>query len=688
MIGRIPVLDVQPLLDCGRHPAKAVPGETFQVSATVFREGPGALGANVVLRDPTGRCGPWTPMRELEPGTDRWAAEITPDSEGRWTYAVEAWADPLTTWRRAARTRIPAGTDTEVTLEEGAVLHERAAAQVPRSGGRETLLEVAEALRARQHTVATRLSAALAPRVLAVLESHPLRELVTATRPMPLQVERERARFGSWYGLFPRSEGAVLEEGEPPVSGTFRTAARRLEAVARMGFDVVSLPPVHPIGDTARRGPNNALSAASHDVGSPWAIGSASGGHEALHPDLGTPEDFAYFVERARSLGMEVALDFALQCSPDHPWTKEHPEWFPHDRDGTLDGGGQPPSAQREVLPVVFDQDPSAYGELVRETVRVLRLWMARGVRIFRVNHPHATPVVFWEKVIGDINRSDPDVLFLAEAFTRPAVTRTLAKVGFQQSCTHFTWYGTKRELTEHLRELTGETAAYLRPNFFVNTPDVLPSCLQDGGRAAFRTRAVLAATLSPSWGMYSGYELCEATPLRAGGEEYLDAEKYQLRPRDWEAADRPGASIAPLVGALNGIRRRHPALRELRSLTFHHCDNEQIIAFSKHCDVPGRDGETDAVLVVVSLDPHNVQEGEVSLEEGVLEAFGSAAGEDGGDGRDGTFPVLDELTGRTHRWGRDNPVRLSPEGEAPAAHIFTLRRPGGDGPQGADSDS
>ncbi len=349
MIGRIPVLDVQPHIDCGRHPAKAVPGETFLVSATVFREGPDALGANVVLRDSTGRCGPWTPMRELAPGTDRWGAEITPDSEGRWTYAVEAWSDPVATWRRRARIRIPAGIDTELTLEEGAVLHERAAAQVPRSGGREDILAAAEALRARTRPVAARLSAALTPRVLAVLDAHPLRELVSATRPLPLQVERGRALFGAWYEMFPRSEGAVLTEGEAPVPGTFRTAAERLDAVAAMGFDVVCLPPVHPIGDTARKGPNNALSAGPHDVGSPWSVGSGAGGHEALHPDLGTLEDFEHFVGRARSLGMEVALDFALQCSPDHPWIKEHPEWFPHRQDGTVALAETSPQAQAQT---------------------------------------------------------------------------------------------------------------------------------------------------------------------------------------------------------------------------------------------------------------------------------------------------------------------------------------------------
>jgi len=667
MIGRIPVLDVRPLVDCGRHPAKAVPGETFQVSATVFREGPDAIGANVVLRDSTGRCGPWTPMRELVPGTDRWSAGITPDSEGRWTYAVEAWADPIATWRHNARIKIPAGIDTEPALEEGAVLHERAAAHVPRSAGRDAVQAVADALRDRYRPVASRLAAALTPRVLDVLDSYPLRELVTATRPMALQVERERALFGSWYELFPRSEGAVLTEDEPPVSGTFRTAARRLDAVAEMGFDVVALPPVHPIGDTFRKGPGNALSAGPHDVGSPWAVGSAAGGHEAVHPDLGTLEDFAYFVARARSLGMEVALDFALQCSPDHPWIKEHPEWFRHRPDGTVAAAGDAPEQHQDVHQLAFDQGPEAYGALVRETVRLLRLWMSRGVRIFRVDSPHTKPVVFWEKVLGEIKRSDPDVVFLAGAFTRPAMTHTLAKAGFQQSCTHFTWRNTSRELTEYLTELSGEAATYMRPNFFVNTPGILSTCLQEGGRAAFAARAVLAATLSPSWGVYAGYELCEATPVRPGSEEYLNSETYQLRPRDWDAAERSGNSIAPLIGQLNRLRRRHPALQRLRPLRFHHCDNERVIAFSKNCNQP----QSCTVIVVVSLDPHNTQETTVTLEEESLESFGLTAAQTSGAE---TFPVRDELTGSTYRWGKDNHVRLVPGGASPAAHIFTLR--------------
>jgi starch synthase (maltosyl-transferring) len=661
MIGRIPVLDVRPLVECGRRPAKAVVGETFEVSATVFREGHDAVGANVVLRDPSGRSGPWTPMREAAPGTDRWTARVTPDSEGRWTYAVEAWGDPLATWRHQAKIKVPAGIDTELVLREGADLYERAAGGVPKNDGRAAVLAAVDTLRDTAAPVAARLAAALAPAVTGVLERHPLRELVSSSGSCPLQVERRRALFGSWYEFFPRSEGAVVREGEAPVSGTLRTAAERLPAVAAMGFDVIYLPPVHPIGEAFRKGPNNSLSPGPEDVGSPWAIGSPAGGHDAIHPDLGTEEDFAHFVRRARELRMEVALDFALQCSPDHPWVKEHPEWFHRRADGSIAYAENPPKKYQDIYPIAFDKD---FRGLVRETLRVLRLWMDRGVRIFRVDNPHTKPVVFWEKVIGDINRSDPDVIFLAEAFTRPAMMHTLARIGFQQSYTYFTWRNGKQELTDYLRELSGEAAAYMRPNFFVNTPDILHAYLQEGGRPAFAVRAVLAATLSPTWGVYAGFELCEGTPVRPGSEEYLDSEKYQLRPRDWEAAERSGESLAPLLTALNRLRRRHPALQQLRSLHFHHADDEQILVFSKR----GAHPHTDTVLVVVNLDPHHTHEATVSLDLAVLGL--TPAQESGAE----HFPVRDALTGETYHWGRDNYVRLEPGRDPAPAHVFSLR--------------
>ncbi|MGW7604870.1 alpha-1,4-glucan--maltose-1-phosphate maltosyltransferase [Streptomyces antimycoticus] len=653
MIGRIPILDIRPLIDCGRRPAKAVVDETFEVSATVFREGHDAVNANVVLRDPSGRSGPWTPMRELAPGTDRWGAEVTPGAPGRWTYTVEAWSDPIATWRHHARIKIPAGIDTDLVLEEGARLHERAATGVPKNDGREAVLAAVDGLRDERRPVADRLAAALAPDVTAALDRHPLRELVTSSRPMPLQVDRERALFGSWYELFPRSEGARVAEGRRPVSGTLRTAAERLPALAAAGFDVVYLPPIHPIGTAFRKGPNNTLSAGPFDVGSPWAIGSADGGHDAIHPDLGTLEDFDHFVARARELRMEVALDFALQCSPDHPWVTEHPEWFHQRADGTVAYAENPPKKYQDIFPVAFDRD---FHGLVRETERVLRFWMEHGVRIFRVDNPHTKPVVFWEKVLGDIHRTHPDVLFLAEAFTRPAMMNTLGAVGFHQSYTYFTWRNTKQELTDYLTELAGDAAAWMRPNFFVNTPDILHAYLQEGGRPAFEARAVLAATLSPTWGVYAGYELCENTPVRAGSEEYLDSEKYQLRPRDWAAAEREGRTITPLLARLNRLRRRHPALRRLRSLRFHHADNDSVIVYSK------RAGDS-CVVTVVNLDPHHTQEATVSLN---MPELGLEWHE--------SVPVRDELTGETYHWGRDNYVRLEPGREVAPAHVLSLR--------------
>ncbi|WP_262701638.1 MULTISPECIES: alpha-1,4-glucan--maltose-1-phosphate maltosyltransferase [Streptomyces] len=653
MIGRIPILDIRPLIDCGRRPAKAVVDETFEVSATVFREGHDAVNANVVLRDPSGRSGPWTPMRELTPGTDRWGAEVTPGAPGRWTYTVEAWSDPIATWRHHARIKVPAGIDTDLVLEEGARLHERAAAGVPKNDGREAVLAAVDGLRDERRPVADRLAAALTPDVTAALDRHPLRELLSSSRPMPLQVDRERALFGSWYEFFPRSEGAKVSEGRRPVSGTLRTAAERLPAIAAAGFDVVYLPPIHPIGTAFRKGPNNTLSAGPFDVGSPWAIGSADGGHDAIHPDLGTFEDFDHFVARARELRMEVALDFALQCSPDHPWVSQHPEWFHRRADGTIAYAENPPKKYQDIFPVAFDRD---FHGLVRETERVLRLWMAHGVRIFRVDNPHTKPVVFWEKVLGDIHRSDPDVLFLSEAFTRPAMLNALGAVGFHQSYTYFTWRNTKQELTDYLTELSGDAAAWMRPNFFVNTPDILHAYLQEGGRPAFEVRAVLAATLSPTWGVYAGYELCEGTPARQGGEEYLDSEKYQLRPRDWAAAEREGRTITPLLARLNRVRRRHPALRRLRNLRFHHADNDSVIVYSK------RAGDS-CVVTVVNLDPHHTQEATVSLN---MPELGLEWHE--------SVPVRDELTGETYHWGRDNYVRLEPGRDMAPAHVLSLR--------------
>ncbi len=648
-MGRIPVLDVRPLVDCGRRPAKAVAGETFEVTATVFREGHDAVAANVVLRGPSGRPGPWIPMRELAPGTDRWGRGH-PGRRGLLDVRRGGLERPDRDLAARGEDQDPGRDRLRTGPRRGAELHERAAKGVPKKGGgREAVLAVADTLRDPSRPAAVRLAAALAPGWW---------RSWTATRCANCSPPRRSSPPGGAGArpvrlvvrVLPALRGARTVDGRT-VPGNFRTAAERLPAVAAMGFDVVYLPPVHPIGETHRKGPNNSLSASPSDVGVPWAIGSPEGGHDALHPDLGTFEDFDAFVARARELRLEIALDFALQCSPDHPWVEKHPDWFHHRPDGSIAYAENPPKKYQDIYPIAFDKDMDG---IVEETVRVLRHWMDHGIRIFRVDNPHTKPVVFWERVIGEVNKSDPDVIFLAEAFTRPAMMRTLGAIGFQQSYTYFTRRNTKEELTEYLTELSRETAAQMRPNFWVNTPDILPGVLQKGGRPAFEARAVLAATLSPSWGMYAGYELCENTPLREGGEEYLDSEKYELRPRDWESAERAGRTITPLITNLNRIRRRHPALRRLRNLTFHEADNPQVIAYSK------RSG-SNTVLVVVNLDPHHTQEATVSLNMPEL----------GLDWHE-TAPVRDELTGDTYHWGRSNYVRLEP-GVAPA-HVLALR--------------
>ncbi|HET9168760.1 MAG TPA: alpha-1,4-glucan--maltose-1-phosphate maltosyltransferase [Actinospica sp.] len=665
MIGRIPLLDVQPRVLDGARPAKAVPGESFPVSATVFREGHDAVAANVVLTDPDGRPDGWHRMREVAPGTDRYEAWVQADRPGEWTFHVEAWDDPIATWYHVARAKIPAGQDVEVVFADGAALLERAAAtetvipvtpgQDVEFPGQELLEATAELLRDENASPEARLALAERYEVHEALSVRPLREHVTASEPLPLRVDRERALYGSWYEFFPRSEGARVDPlgRNAPVSGTFRTAAERLPAVAAMGFDVVYLPPIHPIGTSFRKGANNSLTPGEHDPGSPWGIGSPEGGHDAVHPELGTLKDFDDFVARATELGLEIALDFALQCSPDHPWVEKHPEWFRHRSDGTIAYAENPPKKYQDIYPIHFDTDLPG---LLDECERVLRHWMAHGVRIFRVDNPHTKPVAFWEVLLDRIHASDPDVLFLAEAFTRPAMMHTLAAIGFHQSYTYFTWRNAKGELEDYLRELSGDTASFLRPNFFVNTPDILHAYLQHGGRPAFEIRAILAASLAPTWGVYSGYELCENLPAAPGSEEYLDSEKYQLRPRDWAAAEAEGRSLAPLLTRLNTLRRNHRALQGLRNLHFHHTDNDAVLCYSK------RDQEGDTVIAVVNLDPHSTREATVHLD---LPALGL--------GWTDRLVVHDELGGGTFHWGRDNYIRLDPH-ENPA-HLLTLRR-------------
>jgi starch synthase (maltosyl-transferring) len=661
MVGRIPVLDVTPVVEHGRYPAKAVVGEAFPVTALVFREGHDQLGAEVVLTGPDGVRRAPVRMRDARADVSRMTATVAADDEGAWTFSIESWSDPLATWLHDAGIKIRADVDVELMFTEGVLLLERL---LPDLEGPEkkTVAAAIKALSDEKRPVEARLAVAESPELTVLFEKHPLRDLLTVEGPYPLQVDRERALFSSWYEFFPRSEGAFVDDSGKTHSGTFKTAAKRLDAVAAMGFDVIYLPPIHPIGEVNRKGKNNTLTPGPDDVGSPWAIGSKKGGHDAVHPDLGTLRDFDAFVRRARKLGLEVALDLALQAAPDHPWVKKHQEWFTTRADGSIAYAENPPKKYQDIYPVNFDNDPEG---IYAEVLRVVRHWMKHGVRIFRVDNPHTKPVRFWERLLEEVRETDPDVLFLSEAFTKPPMMAALGKVGFHQSYTYFTWRNTKEEIESYFAEVARDSAHFMRPNFFVNTPDILHEFLQYGGPPAFRIRAVLAATGSPSWGVYAGYELCERMALRPGSEEYLDSEKYQIRVRDWATAEAEDRSLAPYLTRLNAIRRAHPALQQLRDLTVHRSEDPHVVVFSKghveHTDPEADHVEGDVVIVVVNVDPHEAHATMVHLD---LPAMGLPP--------DAGFDVHDELTDQTWLWGADNYVRLDPAVEV--AHIFTVR--------------
>ncbi len=650
-------MNVKPVVDLGRLPAKATVGEPFPVSASVFREGHDKLGAEVVLTDPSGTRRDPVRMTKHAEVPDRYDAWVTPDVVGAWTFEIQSWADPIATWQHAAGIKIPAGIDVELMFTEGRLILERVQAELPRTekAGHELLTAALAACADTERPAGARLAVLQSPELEALLVAHPLRELVTVEGPYPAYADRQRALYGSWYEFFPRSEGATRDpETGTITSGTLRTAAERLDAVAEMGFDVIYLPPIHPIGEVNRKGPNNTLTPGPDDPGSPWAIGSKDGGHDAIHPELGTFGDFDAFVARARELDLEVALDLALQAAPDHPWVTSHPEWFTTRADGTIAYAENPPKKYQDIYPVNFDNDPTG---ICREVLRIVRLWMSHGVRIFRVDNPHTKPLAFWEWLLKEVRRTDPDVVFLSEAFTRPAMMHGLGAVGFHQSYTYFTWRTAKWELEEYLLELSSESDHLMRPNFFVNTPDILHAYLQYGGPAAFKIRAVIAATGSPSWGVYAGYELYEHVAIKPGSEEYLDSEKFQIRIRDWEGAAREGRTLAPYLTRLNEIRRQHPALQLLRNVVVHSTDDESVLCFSKQT----LDGD-DTVIVVVNLDPHATRETTVHLD---LPAMGREWGD--------TFLVRDEITGEEWSWGANNYVRLDPYHEP--AHVLTVRR-------------
>jgi starch synthase (maltosyl-transferring) len=644
---RIVIEDVFPVVAGGRYPAKATVGERVEVGAVVWREGHDRAAATLVWYapgDPRPRAAPM--IRGTEP--DSWHGTVAPDRPGLWTFRVDGWGDPWATWRHAIESKVDAGRTAEELwgdFEVGARLLDRATRTL--AVGRADLNRAAAAVRDTTLPPAVRVAAAarVHDRMAGVV-----REFVTPGRPYQIWVDRARARFGSWYEFFPRSTGGRDATGAP-VHGTFATAAAQLDRIAAMGFDVVYLPPIHPIGSVHRKGPNNTLTAGPGDPGSPWAIGSVHGGHDAVHPELGTIEDFDAFVGRARELGLEVALDLALQCAPDHPWARDHPEWFTVTPDGSIAYAENPPKRYQDIYPINFDNRPDS---LYQEILRVVLHWVDHGVRVFRVDNPHTKPPNFWHWLIWRVKSRHPDVLFLAEAFTQPSRLYGLARLGFSQSYTYFTWRSSAAELRQFGTDLIAH-ADELRPNLFVNTPDILTEELQRGGPAMFAARAALAATLSPTWGVYSGYELYESEPLHEGSEEYLDSEKYQLRPRDYARASVRGTSLEPWLRRLNEIRRDHPALAQLRTLRFHPTDNDALIAYSKTDP-----GSGDAVLVVVNLDPDRPQAATVHCD---LTAIGAA----------GPVTVLDEVTGERFEWGEHTYVRLDPE--RAVAHIAGVLR-------------
>ena len=655
LIDRIPVTKVSPVIEGGAYPAKATVGEAVPIRATVFREGHDAVNASVVLTDSEGneRVEPMHPTTPL--GFDWWTATVTLQTEGPWTFRVEGWSDPWETWVHNAEIKIPAGIDVALVCAEGKELFNSSADRAQSDGDTAvaTKLRAAAASLDSGEQVEDRLEIVLAPDVREAMGAYGPRDLLSPSPDYPIFVDRKAALFGSWYEFFPRSEGAHWdEENSRWISGTFDSSHDRIEAAAQMGFDVIYIPPIHPIGISFRKGPNNTLAPGPADPGSPWAIGNSEGGHDAIHPDLGDWEAFDRFVAKVKSSGMELAMDFALQASPDHPWVTEHPEWFSKRADGSIAYAENPPKKYQDIYPINFDIDPNG---IYAESLRLLRLWMSHGVRIFRVDNPHTKPVNFWAWLLAEIRRTDPDVLFLAEAFTKPAMMHMLGKVGYQMSYTYFTWRNEKWEIEEYMKELTTETDSFFRPNLFVNTPDINPLFLQWGGKTAFTIRAVLGATLSPLWGVYSGFELFENAALQ-GREEYLNSEKFQYRPRDWAAAAESGENLNLLLGRLNEIRRAHPALQQLRQLHFHHAPHASALVFSK------RSGD-DVILVACSLDPHNIVETEIHLD---MEYLGLST-------RD-VYLVHDELTGQTWRWGQHAFVRLTHDDPA---HVLTLIRYG-----------
>jgi starch synthase (maltosyl-transferring) len=653
LINRIPVTDVSPTVYFGGEfvPVKAIAGEEIAVSATIFREGHDSLGAEVILFDESENEIDRSPLREIWHGGDRFEVKITIPARGDFTFVISAFDNPFATWHHDSEIKIAADIDAELCCEIGKLIIEAKLAED--ASAKKLLSPAIKALGDRALAPANRFSQATTPEIRRYFQENPLRRLVSSSEKFPIRADRDRSLVGAWYEFFPRSEGAIVDAHGRITSGTFATAAKRIPAIAAMGFDVLYLPPIHPIGTSHRKGRNNSLTPSDTDPGVPWAIGNIEGGHDAINPALGTMSDFETFVAIAKKNKIEIALDLALQASPDHPWVKSNPEWFTTRPDGTVAYAENPPKKYQDIYPINFDND---YDGIRNEVLRIIRFWVSKGVNIFRVDNPHTKPVHFWQDVMGVIHGESPDVVFLAEAFTKPAMMHALGKAGFHQSYTYFTWRTSKNELMEYGREVAHQTSAYFRPNFWVNTPDILPFHLQTGNPAMFALRAVLAATLSPSWGMYAGYELYEHRRFKDGGEEYIDSEKYEIKIRDWDGAAKKGVTLAPFITQLNQIRRAHPALLQLRNLHFHNTESDAIIAYSK------RTGD-DLILVVVNLDPTYAQETKVHWDMPAL-GLTSAA-----------FEVKDLLDGQSFNWSPETFVRLDPARPAgKVAHICQVK--------------
>jgi starch synthase (maltosyl-transferring) len=652
---------IAPELDGGRHPVKRVVGDQLLVTADIFADGHDLLDAAIQLRADDETAWRRAPMRPID--NDRWSGHVELLRNRRHVYAVEAWRDAFGSWRDGLRKKVDAHVAVPNELEEGRLLLDAALRRAEEGEAGDDVLRIREALSTlrRARSEATRAAALVGEDLLAVMRRHPDRRFASRSAELPLVVDRERARFGAWYELIPRSQG---RDPEMPVATTFAQAEWRLPQIAAMGFDVVYMPPIHPIGRTNRKGPNNTLDAGPDDVGSPYAIGSSDGGHDTVAPELGGLREFTHFREAIEAHGMELAMDLAIQAAPDHPYVTQHPAWFRHSPDGTIKYAENPPKKYQDIYPVDFGgEDAESRAQLWAEWKRIFDVWIERGVRIFRVDNPHTKPIPFWAWLIAEIQREHPETIFLSEAFTKPKMMRQLAKVGFTQSYTYFTWRETAGELRDYMTELTqSEMVEYFRGNLFTNTPDINPHHL-DHGRPAFVVRTVLAATLSSAYGIYSGWELCESARLDER-EEYLDSEKYEIRARDWDA----DGNIKLLIGELNRLRHERPALKRYENLRFENVTGEQTLFYRKalpHGKVDPLTGHPqrwrDPVYVAVNCDP-------TTAERAILHPDLPAVG----IGWDEPYQLTDLLTGRTSRErGADLAVDLDPAGEA--FRIFTI---------------